>query len=115
MAKSAKDALDVALPAMTEFAKANKCDAYVVVAVGDETRKSKTVIRSYNPVFNERLVFSVPPLVDRVALTIYDYEPMEAFLANKSANLAAADARWEGWAETYGTPVFNTLCTHYGY
>ena len=30
MAKSAKDALDVALPAMTEFAKANKCDAYVV-------------------------------------------------------------------------------------
>ncbi|KAK7254920.1 hypothetical protein SO694_00137083 [Aureococcus anophagefferens] len=51
-----------------------KCDAYVVVAVGDETRKSKTVIRSYNPVFNERLVFSVPPLVDRVALTIYDYD-----------------------------------------
>ena len=53
--------------------------------------------------------------VDGRLLSFRGHEPMEAFLANKSANLAAADARWEGWAETYGTPVFNTLCTHYGY
>ena len=53
--------------------------------------------------------------VDGRLLSFRGHEPMEAFLANKSANLAAADARWEGWTETYGTPVFNTLCTHYGY
>lgn len=53
--------------------------------------------------------------VDGRLLSFRGHEPMEAFLANKSANLAAADARWEGWAETYGTPVFNTLCAHYGY
>ena len=38
MAKTAKDALDVALPAMAEFAKANKCDAYIV-AVFDTSSK----------------------------------------------------------------------------
>jgi len=72
-----------------------KCDAYVVVAVGDETRKSKTVIRSYNPVFNERLVFSVPPLVDRVALTIYDYDMIgsDELVGNVEEPLVTANAR----------------------
>ena len=53
--------------------------------------------------------------VDGRLFSFRGHEPMEAFLANKSANIAAADARWKGWAETYGTAVFNTLCIHYGY
>ena len=36
-----------------------KCDGYVRITVGEQEEKSKTVIRSYNPVFGQRFVFEV--------------------------------------------------------
>ena len=48
-------------------------------------------------------------------LSFRGHEPLAAFMADADANVAAADARWAGWVETYGETVFNTACVHYGY
>lgn len=54
-------------------------------------------------------------IVDGRLLSFRGHEPLAAFMEDKEANVAAADARWAGWVATYGETVFNTRCVHYGY
>ena len=82
------------LPKMDMFGRA---DGYVVVSVGDVEQKTKVITRNYNPVYQQKFIFDVPPLTDELTMEVFDWDMVgsDDFIGMVSEPLLSAQTKSE--------------------